>query len=262
MVRPVFFALILLALLIPAGLARSEDAPPPAAAEEAAEKPGDQNADQKAASSPAPAAEEIPKELKEHQKAAEEVFNMTKKIVEGLGPEEQKHFFLLYNNYNLVGTVKMVQTDVTNAVTACGKENPDMKEALIGRLKDWNDAIGNVIKEAEGNINNMVVAQEYAKPAEIKKVFKGLDKTRDLANAQIEKTPVSTREACEYLQNQMNDTQKNFIALLQGTLMSVPQAIPGSEPAPSPEEKKADEKKEPEKAPEGKPPGDSDAKKD
>jgi hypothetical protein len=202
-------------------------------AQQAAEKAAVKAADK-------PAEEEIPKGVAEHQQAAQEVFDLTKKIAEGLSPEEQKHFFLIYNNYNLIGTVKMVQTDVGNAVKACGDANPDMKDAMSTRFGKWNDAVNPVIKEAQGNVDNMVIAQEYAKPADIKKVFKGLDKTRTLANKQIEKTPVTTKDACEYLLNTMDDTQENFVQLLRSTLVSAPVALPVTEPAQKEPEKKAD----------------------
>lgn len=229
MIRTVFLALFLLGATAPTGIAAAEDAP---AAEEAvkeeAPKAEETNSEEPAAGEK-PENVELPPEAKAHQKAAEDVFALTKEIAEKLGPAEQKHFFMIYNNYNLLGTVKMVQGDVTNAVKACGEANPDMKAGLDERFAQWNDAVNPVMKDAEANINNMIVAQEYAKPAQIKKVFKGLDKTRKLANSQIEKTPVTTKDACEYLQGKMSDTQENFIKLLQSTLISAPQAMPGEE---------------------------------
>ncbi len=193
------------------------------------------------------AEEKIPKEIQDHQKASEEVFKLTKTIAESLGPEEQKHFFVLYNNYNLIGTVKMVKEDVGNAVKSCGENNPDMKEGLDKRFTEWDAAVSPVIKDADANITNMVAAQDYAKSADIKKIFKGLDKTRKMANKQIDKTPVTTKDACEYLQEKMTDTQENFIRLLQSTLMSVPQLLPSvPEPAAGDKEEeipaKAEEK--------------------
>lgn len=169
--------------------------------------------------------EQVSEGIKKHQEASQKVFEQTKKITEGLSPEEQKHFFILYNNYNMIGTVKMVQGDVGNAVKACGESNPDMKDKMDARFKTWNEAINPIVKESEGHVDNMVIAQEYAKPKEIKEIFKGLDETRVLANAQVEKTPVTTKEACEYLLNTMDDTQENFAKLLRSTLISAPAIV-------------------------------------
>ena len=248
MVRIFFIAFVLL-IFGPFNIAFAQEGEAPAAEKpaEAAASPKEEAKETKkdeAAKKDESADSDIPPEAKEHQKAAEEVFRDTKKIAENLKPAEQKHFFLLYNNYNLIGTVKMVEGDVGNAIEACGKENPDMKEGLDTRFKEWKMAIDPVVKEAEINVNNMVIAQDYAKPEQIKKVFKGLDKTRMLASKQIEKTPVTTKDACEYLQEKMTDTQDNFVRLLKETLISVPQATPAENAEPAAGEGKNEEKKE------------------
>lgn len=171
--------------------------------------------------------EEIPKDVQEHQKASEEVFKLTREIAEKLSPEEQKHFFVLYTNYNIIGTVKSVRDDsVGSTVKACGEKNPEMKEKMDARFAEWDAAVTPILKEAEANINNMVIAQEYAKPAQIKKIFKGLDKTRTLGNKLVDRIPVTSKEGCEHLLETMDDTQANFLRLLQGTLVSVPQIAP------------------------------------
>src|SRR5262245_16837626 len=147
MIRYILPALFMLALLMH-GAARAEDAPAP---EQAAEKASEQKTEEKpeAAQEEKQAGDEIPEGVKAHQKAAEEVFELTKQIAVNLNPDEQKHFFLLYNNYNLIGTVKMVQEDVGNAVKACSEANPDMKEGLDSRFSEWNTAVNPVIKDAE-----------------------------------------------------------------------------------------------------------------
>ncbi len=265
MTRTTLLAFFLIALSMP-GFALAGEAPAAAPAEEKAavpaeaekaqekteakteEKPEEKQEEKKeekkeqAPKQENAVTEELPPEAAAHKKAAEESFELTKAIAEKLTPAEQKHFLVLYNNYNLIGTVKMVQADVGSAVTACSKENPDMKESLDTRVTQWNAAINPVIKDAEANVENMVIAQEYAKPADIKKMFKSLDKTRKLASGQVEKIPVTTKDACEYLLEKMSDTEANFVRLLQSTLMSAPQVVPmNPEPAPAAAEEKKEE---------------------
>lgn len=255
MIRTIFLALFLMSFSAPAVLAAEAEAPAAEPAAKAAEAPAPEPAKEEppkeekqeaaAEAKPAEKKAELPPEAKAHQEAAEKVFADTKAIADKLKPDEQKHFFIIYTNYNLVGTVKMVQGDVDRAVEGCGTANPDMKAGMDARLQEWHAAIDPVIKEAEANIENMVLAQEYAEAAEIKNIFKGLDKTRKLAGKQIEKTPVTTKDACEYLQEKMTDTQENFIRLLRGTLITAPQLA-----APSPEsEKPAEEAKPAEQKP-------------
>jgi hypothetical protein len=262
MIRTIFLALFMLTFSTAPGFAA--DAAPAAdvkTEEKAVEAPAQETAKEAPKEAPkeekseevkeaAPVAEkaELPPEAKAHQQAAEKVFTDIKAIAENLKPEEQKHFFMLYSNYNIIGTVKMVQGDVDHAVEACGKENPDLKDGMDARLKEWHGAIDPVIQEAEANVDNMVLAQEYTKPAQIQKVFKGLDKTRSLAGKQVEKVPVTTKDACEYLREKMSDTQVNFIRLLRSTLVTAPQlAVP-------PAEAKAEEKTEEKPAESAEPP--------
>ncbi|MGB4107878.1 MAG: hypothetical protein WBK55_08800 [Alphaproteobacteria bacterium] len=256
MTRTVFLACFLFVLASYANIAAAayapapteveEQAAPPVDAEKAQEKTEEKQQEKKeekkeeAPKQENAVKEELPPEAEAHKKAAEESFRLTKEVAEKLGPDEQKHFFILYNNYNLISTVKMVKGDVAAAVTACGKENPDMKEGLDARLTEWSGAIDPAVKDADANIENMIIAQEYAKSADIKKVFKSLDKTRKLANAQVEKVPVTTKDACEYLRDKMSDTQTNFVRLLQSTLMSAPQIAP-MEPRPAAAEEKKEE---------------------
>ncbi|MCC6598069.1 MAG: hypothetical protein IT559_04710 [Alphaproteobacteria bacterium] len=168
---------------------------------------------------------------------------------------EKRHFGVLYGNYNLVKVVETVQKDVGLAANKCGDTNPDMKAALDKRYEEWNAAIKPVMGEAEGNINNMIYAQDYAKPKEIKKFFKFIDKTRADRDKEVEKIPVTSKEACEHLLKTMDSTQASMIQLLQATLISLPQIIQEQDAAEQKrqEEEAADKAKEeaaPESAPE------------
>jgi hypothetical protein len=147
-------------------------------------------------------------------------------IMQKIKPEEQKHFFMTYSSYNMIGTVKMVRTDVGNAIADCGKNNPEMKEKLDARFKTWNEAVDPVMKEAEAHIENMVLAQDYAKKEDILDIYKTVDEAREKSNKRIDKVPVTTPEACQFLLEKMDETQENMISLLRTTLVTFPQAFP------------------------------------
>lgn len=167
----------------------------------------------------APKAEDKPEEKKNPVVAAAEEFT------KGFSDVDRRHFNILYGNYNLVKVVETVKGDVALAVGKCGEANADMKQALDDRYAKWGDAIKPVMTEAEANINNMVFAQEYAKPKEIRKFFKLIDKARADKEKEVEKVPVTSKEACEYLLKTMDSTQENMIKLLRATLVSLPQAM-------------------------------------
>ena len=176
-----------------------------------------------------------------------DVLAAAEEFTKDLDERSKRHFTVLYGNYNLIKVVEDVRDSVDTAIDACGEANPDMKEDLDTRFKEWKAAIKPVLKEADGNVDNMVVAQDYAKPREIKKFFKLIDKARKQQGKEVEKIPVTSLEACESLLKRMDGTQANMVRLLQSTLVSLPRVIQAEdEKAKAEEEAKA--KAEAEKA--------------
>ncbi len=173
--------------------------------------------------------DEAPKAQQEESDTAATMFKAIEDLSKQLEPEQMRHFYFVYNNYNLVNTVKTVRTDVSNAINACGENNPEMKGKLDSRFRQWADAIEPAMKEAEANINNMVFAQSYAPPKDIRHIFGLVDATRIETAAKLKKVPVTSAEACQFLLNKMNDTQESMLSLLRATLISYPQsAAPSS----------------------------------
>ena len=163
------------------------------------------------------------KAAQDRKRAYEDAYDALDKISEGLSSREKQHLFLMQMNQNLVGKVKSVRASVSNAVKECGKNNPEMKSDMNARYKNWNGAVSPLIDEANGNINNMMIAQGYAKTGEIKGIFKLLDEARDEASNKIEKVPVTTPEACQFLLSKMDETQDKMVEILSSTLVSFPQ---------------------------------------
>ncbi|GJL85469.1 MAG: hypothetical protein DHS20C02_12440 [Micavibrio sp.] len=193
------------------------------AAEQTIEQPEEQESEQKAEAKPEP--ETKPEE---ENKSAVKMREAIKALAENLKPEERQHFATLYNNYNMVNTVKTVRSDVSEAIKACSKKNPDMKEKLGSRFAKWSEAVEPNIKESEVNINNMVFAQDYAPAQDIRNIFVLVDETRDYTASKFKKVPVTTPEACAFLLEKMDDTQSTMLLLLRATLVSHPQSIPAA----------------------------------
>lgn len=174
-------------------------------------------------------APEIDPEVAKQEKRIVKTSDMIEALTKDLSVTEQKHFHLIQASYNLMATVKMVQEDVESAVKECGKNNPDLKEAMDARYKEWNTAIKPVMEEAEGHNDNMIKAQDYVQASEIRKILKEMDRVRDKSDKQIEKIPVTTPEACEYLRNKMDETQDSMLKLLRATMLPFSQVFPEDE---------------------------------
>ena len=153
------------------------------------------------------------------------VHDRVMEITEGLDELSEQHFYALYGSYNMIQVVEGVRSQVGDAVERCIDANPDMKESLEKRYDDWNAALKPIIKDANANVDNMIAVQDYTKPRKIKKLLKHTDKMREEKNESLEKFPVTTPEACEYLRAKMDETEENLMALLQSTLVSLPQTM-------------------------------------
>lgn len=151
--------------------------------------------------------------------------DMIRDIRKDLDAINRRHFFLVYNNHNIITTVKTVQKDVTSAIQSCGKENPDMKDDLDARFATWNDAINTQLDEANGHIENMIIAQDYAQKSTIRNILKTADELREETASKVQKVPVVTEKACNHLLNKMDETQDTMVNLLKQTLVAMPQIL-------------------------------------
>ena len=158
-----------------------------------------------------------------------------------LSKNDRRHFFMIYNNHNMISTVKYVRDQVSAAIDACSETNPDMEQALRDRYKIWTDAVNEGIKDAEAQRDNMVIAQDYTKASDIRGILRQADGIRDETNDAVESVPVTTPEACEYLLNKMDETQSNMLAILRAALVTLPQAI---QSLPDEDEEQAEEVEE------------------
>lgn len=174
-------------------------------------------------------AAQMDKDIKEaaraRRKASEYARELLDSVQKGLKPREKNHLFIIYSNYNIIKTVETVQGDVENAIKKCGENNTDMKADMDDRLTSWNNVVDPVMKEANANLKNMIVAQDYTSKAKIDEIFNAVDETRKYASSQIQKVPVTTPEACTYLKNKMDDTEETMTGLLRTTLITYPRSF-------------------------------------
>lgn len=112
-----------------------------------------------------------------------------------------------------------MKRDVGNAVKACGKENKDMKQPMRDRFKEWENAVNPILKEAEKFLETELKEQEAFHVSDYKHVTKLNDKAYKFSESKVEKTPVTTKEACEGLLKSMDRTEDKLITLLQDILL-------------------------------------------
>lgn len=140
-------------------------------------------------------------------------------LIDPLSDKDKESFFILRNKYSIIRTIGVVERDIGNAVKACSKENPDMKDKMNQRFSEWKSSVNPIIDAAKKQLDKDLEAQKIVDVKEAKKVFKLNDAAFEYSEKQITKKPVSSKEACEGLLASMNDTENNMIGLLQETLL-------------------------------------------
>lgn len=143
-------------------------------------------------------------------------------ITKDFTDNQRAHFMAITGSHNLISVVEIVKEDVGNAVKACAKENPDLSNTIKTRHKDWVATLAPIISDAKANVNNMITVQAYKKPSEIRALLTFMDEKRREKNAEIDKVPVTTPEACNHLRNKMDETEEQLAELLRSTLVSLP----------------------------------------
>ncbi|MFP4314291.1 MAG: hypothetical protein ACLFR0_08185 [Alphaproteobacteria bacterium] len=142
-----------------------------------------------------------------------------------LNSENRRHFFMIYNNHNMISTVEHVRSKVNEGIEACSKANPEMEDDLNTRFDAWKEAVQEKLDEAKAQRDNMIAVQDYIEPLKIRAVMNQADDLRKETSMNAETTPVTTKEACEYLLNKMDETEKTMLTLLQTTLVRLPQEM-------------------------------------
>ncbi len=140
-------------------------------------------------------------------------------LIDPLSDKDKESFLILRNKYSIIRVVGIVERDVDNAVKACGKANPDIKEKMETRFKQWKGAVNPIIDTAKKTFDKDLQSQKVVDAKDVKKVLKLQDEAYEFNEKQITKTPVTTLKACEGLLASMDRTEDSMIGLLEKTLL-------------------------------------------
>lgn len=140
-------------------------------------------------------------------------------LIEPLTDEQQRTFYIIRNKHGVIRSVRVVDRDVGNAVKACGKENPDMKDKMDDRFKAWEGSVLPILDSAEKFLKEEIDKQEMVPASDFRHILKMNDEAFEFSEKQIEKSPVTTKDACEGLLKSMDRTEDKLINLLLDILI-------------------------------------------
>lgn len=140
-------------------------------------------------------------------------------LIEPLSAKDQESFFILRNKYSVIRVVGVVERDVGAAVKACGKANPDMKDQMSTRFKQWQGAVNPIIDTAKKTFDRDLESQKIVAVKDARKVLDLSDKAFEYSDSLTTKQPVTSKEACQNLLASMDRTEDKMIELLEATLL-------------------------------------------
>ena len=141
-------------------------------------------------------------------------------MTDDLDAEQMDHVYTIYNGYNLIAVYKTVRRDVSAAVGQCGENNPDLKDKMDARLAEWKGTTEPAMEEAQGQLENSILVQDFVPKEAFDTLFELVDAQRDEDESQIDKIPVTTEEACLFLLGKMEETEKSMLGLLRTAAQS------------------------------------------
>lgn len=140
-------------------------------------------------------------------------------MIDPLDEKGKETILILRNKYSLINATRIVSRDVGAAVKSCGDKNPDLKQQMDDRYKQWSAAVTPILDTANKQLKKDIDALKIVKPAEFRKVLDLHDKAYEAAEKQITKMPVTTPDACKGTLASMDRTEDNMIRILQQTLL-------------------------------------------
>lgn len=181
-------------------------------------------AQDKPAADTAKKTESVLKKEPEQKKSAENTpvkkwIDAENAVIDKLKPRDQETFLLIREKYSIIKTIGIAEGDIGNAVKSCGKNNPDMKDKMESRFKQWQDAVNPIIKAAEKNLESELNNQKVVEVSAAKNIFKLQDDAYAYNEKMTTKQVVTSAEACQGLLDSMDRTEDNMIKLLEQTLL-------------------------------------------
>ena len=140
-------------------------------------------------------------------------------LIDPLSAKEQESFLLIRRKHAIIKAVGIVERDVQNGIKSCGKNNPDMKDKMDARFDQWKNAVDPIIDTARKTFDQDLKNQKIVDEGKARKVLKLHDEAYEYGEKQVQKQPVSSKEACEGLLASMDRTEDTMIQLLQQTLL-------------------------------------------
>lgn len=146
----------------------------------------------------------------------EEMNDKARNLAGSLSETEVVVLGQIRENFGIIRSIGVARETVGNAVEMCADKNPELKDQITARHKEWHQAIGTELEKQEEALQQAVSEDRFENAEEIQDYFNTIDKAAEYADSNIEKKIVTTPEACTNLMESMDKTQDVITAMVSG----------------------------------------------
>ncbi len=146
----------------------------------------------------------------------------TGELLNGLDEEGLKFVYSTRMRDGVIRATHYIQGMVSGAVEACSKAQPDMEKPLRERYSRWWGAVEPPLKEAEAHTKKTIAEQKLVAPDKIIEHLNLVKEAADFSQSKVEKQYVTDRDACQYLLDNMDVTERTLTSQLKDTLSAIP----------------------------------------
>lgn len=138
-------------------------------------------------------------------------------LLKGLKPQQAQYIFQLRQEFGVIRSIQVVQKDIGKAVESCGNEHEDLKAPIMARYESWKAAVAPKLNAADNALKKAIGRQSFRPTVRVSMLLDHVEAAFEERDAQLEKVPVTTKDACQILQDSMDNTQENLLNLLDET---------------------------------------------
>jgi len=166
----------------------------------------------------------------------EQLKQNTDELLSGLDEEGLKLVYSTRMRDGVIRAVQYIQEMVSGAVGACGQAQPDMKVPLDQRYEKWWGTLGPLLEKAEAYTKEKIDSQDAVPPEKIYQHLDLVSETAEYTRSKVEKQYVTDRDACQYLLDNMDVTERDLSKQLNDVMTAI--SLPDTSKAKEAQEQK------------------------
>lgn len=144
----------------------------------------------------------------------EKMNEKAKALAQSLTEQEAKDLGQIRGNFGVLRSIGIIRKGVGEAVSLCAEKNPDLSEPIKTRHEKWLSDINAGLEKQEKSLEDALGGKRFTDEKQVRDYLDTVDAAAEYADKNMEKTIVTTPEACTKLKDSMDETQGVILKLI------------------------------------------------